>query len=182
MEYPLSEHRDKFCSWVASRAASAPGCRFKVAQGQKLISAVGLRNLIDDPSRLPGPRFMDEEHWRWRDDIIREAGKGRWELPHGVAAKLINVYLKAGLVVGGPAEDGPLAALHPPVDRTLLEGLAKNDVNGWKRFWSRMARFGWSKWDSDQYMEVINAIRSAVNGEPLWKIEYYWPGSQGRRQ
>ena len=98
---------------------------------------------------------------------------------HGVAAKLINIYLKAGFVCGGQDNDPRVQALHPPIDRLLLEELYRNDIGGLRGEWGQARKIRWSKFTSKQYETVIASIRSALGvNVPLWHIEKYWRGYQ----
>ncbi len=88
-------------------------------------------------------------------------------MTHGVAAKLINVYLKAIFVCGGHHDHQRVRVLHPPIDRLLLRNLGWNNIGPWSHF------------ESNTYEEVIDCIRKKIGtGQPVWKIEEYWPGFQ----
>lgn len=97
---------------------------------------------------------------------------------HGVAAKLINVYLKC-LFLSGPKSSNDVSitekanALHPPIDRLLLSSLATNEIGGEDKPWRKQCLKGWSNFDSEDYQEIIDHIRDVTNGK-LWKIEKYW--------
>lgn len=102
----------------------------------------------------------------------------------GIAAKLINVYLKAMLLSGPSLQRGPPGlmekanALHPPIDRLLLEMLAKRDSPDRRRFWRHRLKTGWSSFSDAEYELTIEEIR-VVTGGALWKIERFWlPGAQ----
>lgn len=97
---------------------------------------------------------------------------------HGVAAKLLNVYLKSRFVCAGCHQNDRVAALHPPIDSVLLKALADADVGGNAPAWKKAARTTWSRFDSDDYEEVIHTMRASLKGVPLWAIEEYWKGNQ----
>jgi hypothetical protein len=180
-DYDIIEHVHRFAAWAASRAASsARGYKFKVRDGQKIIEAAGLRDLIGGPKTLPKPEAMDAAHKEWRK-LAKEAAKQRGLVfTDGVAAKLINIYLKAGLVTVANRDDARVGALHPPVDRVLLCRLAKDDKEEnpeRAKFWRKKSRVGWSKFNSKQYEEVIDMIRQKLGDKgPLWAIEEHFPG------
>lgn len=98
---------------------------------------------------------------------------------HGIAAKFINVYFKAMFLNDVPAErsdhENKINALHPPIDRLLLENLAKENVGGLKNFWQWNVFIGWFNFSSDDYEEIIEHIKHLTKGR-LWEIEEFWPG------
>lgn len=177
--YDIVEHKHRYAAWAASRAASTKTCRFDVVTGKSIIEAVGLQQLLRDPLLLPEPVHTDAVHARWREAAIAVAGdKGLTGFGHGVAAKLINVYLKGAFVCAGQELHPHVQALHPPIDSLLLEELYSHDVGGLRKTWARARKQRWSKFDAGQYQEVIDAIRSALAGQPLWQVEAYWRGYQ----
>jgi hypothetical protein len=126
---------------------------------------------------LPDPGEFDQQHALWRRDVLSRASDQHLNMTHGVAAKLINVYLKAVFVCGGHDDHPKVKAIHPPIDRLLLESLARcpktRDITEWKSF------HPWTRLDSNRYEALINLVRRALpNGEPLGKIEEYWQGYQ----
>jgi hypothetical protein len=110
--------------------------------------------------------------------MIAKAAIEGWVVTHGVAAKLINVYLKSRFVCGGFADNPKVQALHPPIDRLLLEELAREDFGGKRKFWAQVNQCGWSKFDSTTYENVIQEIRNSLNAGPMWEIERFWKGHQ----
>jgi hypothetical protein len=178
LTYTIHHHCHTFSAWAASRAASVIGCRFTVEQGKALLESIGFGSNLDSPAKLPEPEKLDRTHRKWRQRIIKQTQKLAIPMTHGVAAKLINVYLKSRFVCGGFAEYSKVQALHPPIDSVLLQELARDDF-GWKaKFWSNAYKARWSKFDSDTYENVIQEIRESLNGESMWKIEHFWKGHQ----
>lgn len=178
MEYTIDDHKHRFSAWAASRAASVKGCRFSVEQGKKVLEAAGMRELISDPNNLPLPEGMDATHRQWRHAVIDAATREGLSFTHGVAAKLINVYLKAGFVCGGHHGHERVRAVHPPIDSLLLDELYSKNVGGRKTVWNEARHIRFSNFDSSQYEKVIQAIREAMRDAPLWEVEQYWPGYQ----
>lgn len=114
--------------------------------------------------------------------MISHAGHRGKDFSHGVAAKLINTYLKVRFVCGGHHADLRTSALHPPIDRLLLGNLAKVDFGGQGAQWRRFLNQAWSTYDSDTYEQVIALIRQTLAPDaPLWIIEEHWAGHQSRR-
>ena len=123
-------------------------------------------------------KFMTEGEAETKRQKAIETAKRKkiTNFTHGVAAKLINMYLKVGFVCGGHYENERVKALHPPIDSLLLDTLSKENVGGLKAEWNRFRRVRWSKLSSEQYEDVIKHIRVAICNSPLWTVEQYWPG------
>lgn len=183
LPFDIREHVHRLAAWAASTAASsAKGKRFKVATGCMLIERIGLKDLVGLPEKLPGPDNMDAAHLAWRSLLIQTAhDNGLSFFTHGLAAKLINMYLKVAFVNTAYAELPQVMALHPPIDRELLSGLAKSSL-GTKRTWCRFRDMAWSSFDADTYQAVIDAMRQALPpNQALWTIEEHWKGYQEAR-
>lgn len=176
MVYEIEEHKHRYAAWAASRASSVKGCRFTVQQGKLIIENTRLKALIDLPDDLPERDQVDVVHAEWRGAVIKESLKMGLMFSHGVAAKLINVYLKTIFVCGGHAEHEKVGCIHPPIDEILLKTLCVNDIGGLKKEWKKATSKRWSKFDSAQYEGVIENIRHVLEGKPMWKIEEYWQG------
>ena len=179
MPYTIEEHKHRYAAWASSRAASTKTCRFSVQQGKSIIDTIGLQMLIADPSLLPRPENLDSMHRTWRTVAIHFANSiGLDTFTHGIAAKLINVYLKGAFVCAGHQMHVNVAALHPPIDSLLLDELYDGDIGGQRQIWAAARKARWSKFDSEQYESVIDGIRATMGEEPLWHIERYWRGYQ----
>lgn len=177
-KYGIERHKHIFAAWAASRAASVSRCRFKVTQGRAILEAAGFVADFSDPKKLPTPTKMDSKHREWRTMVIKAAKSQGLTFSHGVAAKLINCYLKSRFVCGGYHAHPRVHELHPPIDAVLLKTLTNHNIGGHSKEWRRAAHTRWSKLGSGQYEEVIALIRKSSNGEPLWKIEEHWQGNQ----
>jgi hypothetical protein len=174
--YTIELHQHRFAAWAASRAASSvKDCRFSVKRGRAILEACGFADL-SGPEQLPSLERIDDQHRHWRTLAIQAAKEQGLSFTHGIAAKLINVYLKSRFVCGGHHAHERVRNLHPPIDDVLLKTLTALDVGGHAKQW-RSAR-PWSKLDSEQYEQVIGFIRESLKGEPLWKIEEHWKGNQ----
>ena len=77
----------------------------------------------------------------------------------GVAAKLINCYLKSRFVCGGHHPDSRVQNVHPPIDDVLLKTLAKRNIGGYAKQWRHARSARWSKLTSDEYENLIHLIR-----------------------
>ena len=177
--YDEVEHRHRFSAWAASRAASVKGCRFKVDLGKRIIEKSGLKKLGASHEYLPVKEDFDENHRDWREAVIQEAKDEGLPFTHGIAAKLINIYLKSIYLCGSYLKDERVKAIHPPIDRLLLDALYQNSDGKRKARWREFRKIGWSKLDGQEYQMVIDLIKEVVpEEEGLWKIEAYWRGFQ----
>jgi hypothetical protein len=172
--YNFKEHTHRFAAWAAARAASTSTFRFSVADGKKWLEAsCSLRMCAGEPDKLPVPEQFDAAHKEWRKEIMKEAGNPE-NFKDGIAAKLINIYLKAAVICPLSADQPKVKAVHPPIDRLLLDELARRKSEIW-----RGQERSWSKFSSDEYEGVIDKVKKTVGNEAgLWTIEKYWPGNQ----
>jgi hypothetical protein len=178
--YAIEIHQHRFAAWAASRAASVKGCRFTVEQGRTILEKCGFDANFARPAQLPKPDDIDAQHQKWRIDVIAAARSQGVPLAftHGVAAKLINVYLKSRFVCAGHHAHARVRALHPPIDAVLLKTLADANVGGHAKGWQKAATQRWSKFGSDDYQRVIDLVRQSLEDGALWTIEEHWQGNQ----
>lgn len=181
MEKEIKEIIHKYAAWAASRAASVNGCRFSVEIGQQILNEVAIRNFILNPDALPNSASeFNLLHKQWREHII-ELSKSKTcpDFTHGVAAKLINIYLKTILTCGGFHSHEKVSFIHPPIDSLLMEALVKASEYSYnKKFREVMRAKCWSKFSSDDYEAVIQELQNVIGEKPLWSIEKYWKGHQ----
>lgn len=164
--YSIELHQHRFAAWAACRAASVVNCRFGVEQGRAILETCGFTASLCRPEQLPDPQVYDDAHRQWRVEIIRAAKSHGLPFTHGVAAKLVNIYLKSRFVCGGHHGHFRVQNLHPPIDSVLLRKLAEADCGGYTREWKRAAKTRWSKFGSNDYEQVIAVIRLALKGSP----------------
>jgi len=175
----IEEHKHRFAVWAAGRAASVKGCRFTVAQAKIMLEVAGFKPELSTPAKLPLPQAIDSVHRAWREKVINKAHElSIHAITHGVAAKLINIYLKAIFVCGGHHDHPSVQSLHPPIDSILLSELSVQNFGGFQKAWDEARKIRWSKLNSDQYETVIKNIRVSMPNQALWKIEQYWQGHQ----
>ncbi len=180
MKYSIEEHKHRFSSWAASRGAStSPNCRFTVEVGKRILENSSLRRVINSVENLPKRIDFDKQHRIWRNEIINIAKNYNIIFTHGVAAKLVNLYLKSIFISAEDISNDKIKAIHPPIDSILLEALYKNNVGNQKDIWKMARKARWSNFTSDEYEQVIQAIQISLNKEQgLWEIEQYWQGYQ----
>jgi hypothetical protein len=92
---------------------------------------------------------------------------------YGRAAKLVAVYLKTMIVIPNP--DSVFATIaHPPVDRILLQNLARDNEypNELRKVWSTT---NWTDLNENTYYHLIESFRECGLDEPqFWRVERYW--------
>lgn len=180
MNYSIEEHKHRFASWAASRGAStSSNCRFEVKFGKLLLEESGLKNIAQSINNLPEAAEFDNQHRIWRVQVIETAKQHQRVFTHGVAAKLINLYLKSIFVCGENINNPKIKAIHPPIDSVLLEELYKQNIGGKRKAWQIAKNAKWSKFTSEEYEQVILEIQSITdNNHGLWEVERYWQGYQ----
>ena len=178
MTYTIEEHKHRYSAWAASRAASVKSCRFKVSDGKAILEEIAIAATASTPANLPGPDRFDAVHRNWREATISAANHRGLTFTHGVAAKLINVYLKGILICGGHDSHPNIAYLHPPIDALLLAALDAENFGNLRKDWKAARNQRWSNFTSSEYETVMSAIRQSMDGKPLWQIEKFWRGHQ----
>ncbi len=173
--YDIHEHSHRFAAWAAARASSTITCRFKVSNGKHWIESVSkLYDCRLGVDHLPTAKSFDAVHKSWRRGIIAAAQESGFQVTHGIAAKLINVYLKAVFVHDTLADNQRVQVIHPPIDRLLIDELARAHPELWRGY-----PRAWSKFSSLDYEKTISLVRKTLGNEHrLWCIEKYWFGSQ----
>lgn len=172
--YNLFEHRHRFAAWAAARAAQ-----------RGLTSVEILCQALDDSTIKQFVRDHFEEpitaeefqklHCKWCKKIVNSLKRnGVKDVPFGRAAKLVGVYLKSMIVVG-PHSDADLAkVVHPPVDRLLLQELARHVLGERRKTFRKTA---WTELSEDDYYQLIHQLRQEVpESEPFWHLERHWKG------
>jgi hypothetical protein len=180
-QYELDEHRHNVAVWAAARAAQRALLGFNVKAADAAIKACDLQRISSDWRNLPVPNEFDGEHNRWC-----KAAMGSLSCSHGRAAKLINMYLKLRIVCGPAGEDADrpkVGAIHPPIDRQLLNGLARQclpDEAELRRELAGLASLGWTQFKAEDYRAAIKAVgewlRRRGENLPLWQAEQVWKG------
>ena len=177
--YSINHHTHVFAAWSAATAARAGTCKFKVKTGRKILEEIGFNETFINPNKLPTQEKFDVVHKKWCDNAIKSAKRYKIKnFKHGVAAKLINCYLKVKFVCGGHANHPKVKYIHPPIDRLLLQELKEKNIGDFGEEWSSGGKLSWSHYDYISYNEIIKMIQKTMPNQPLWKIEQYWPGHQ----
>jgi hypothetical protein len=177
--YGLDEHRHRFSSWAAARAAQRGST--DVATLVDALAACGVVNFVRtcDLNSVDVEAF-DRLHGSWCRSIVRHLkSRGAKGATFGRAAKLIAIYLKCTVVLGPGWRTKLAHVAHPPIDRILLSHLPSvvGESCDHKHRW---ASFTWTKLSQKRYARLIRDLRQCICGsEPFWKIEQFWPAPRG---
>jgi hypothetical protein len=141
------------------------GCRTRGAtrfhdrkEPRNALQATDIREVLADRDTLQVSAIQfDALHRRWCSRICSSlAQSGIKNPPYGRAAKLVAVYLKATIIMGGASCDSPLGRnLHPPIDRILLQGLASSRIESPHRAAWRL--IDWTQLDESGYYKLIGS-------------------------
>jgi hypothetical protein len=173
MPYDITEHRHRFAVWAAARAAQRGFTT--VRNLRDALQATNIREVLSAPSTLDlSAAQFDELHRRWCSAICsslidRQISKATY----GRAAKLVAIYLKAIVVMGGGYNSSFARHMHPPIDRILLQSLATSDriTSPHKAAWRSTS---WTQLDEGAYDRLIGQLRAAIPANaPFWMIEEY---------
>ena len=177
MSFTIEKNRHIFACWAASRAAGvSPLCRFKVEDGKKILD-----NLFPD-GKIDALKSTQEKFDKYHEELRKKAintgivkMQDGSDMSHGVAAKLINLYLKIVYICGSYKNENRINYIHPPIDSLLLDSLYEQKIGKDISIWRN---FKWSKMESKEYQKVIDSIKNLNLRKGLWSIEEYWIGHQ----
>ena len=174
MKYTLEEHRHRFATWAAARAAQRG-----FTTSKKLIVALescGARQYLKDhlEDKIDPAKFLIH-HKDWCGQIVLHLKRaGIEKVTWGRAAKLVAVYLKSMVIVGAGSYSPLAHVAHPPVDRVLLQNLArcKKLQSLHKAAWRKT---NWTQLNEKSYDNLIDQLReSLLPDEPFWALEKCW--------
>ena len=216
IEYTYAEYKFEFAVWAASKgitAGSAPK-GFTIEKARCILKAIGFYGLVENGAEwLPDPKYFDERHYTWCKEVCEKAEDlGIKTVPEdendhrywsdGRSAKLINVFLKTLTPLNletlpDGEEKAKWYAVHPPIDRTVLEGMnhKDNEIRNEIRFGCRYKDIwitlpgtkgepsgtpSWQQFEYKDYQKVINMIRCNLrecgyeDPLPLWRNERFF--------
>jgi hypothetical protein len=174
MTYDFLEHKHRFAAWCAATASSAsPKCRFTVKRGFELLNHIQMDQKVQE-QEWKKFRSFDEWHVKCCTELGARADSiGINGFSYGVAAKMINCYIKAFYI----GNQEVLSVAHPPIDRLLLSGLAERKSVKMQKIWRDYRNKGWSTFNKEDYLAVIDNLKSIEGSQSnMWKVESYWPG------
>jgi len=163
--------------WTAARAAQRGFT--SVRNLTDALEVSGVQRFLADPMFLDTTcdRF-EQLHKIWCTAIASHLNSLNINnVTYGRSAKLLAVYLKSMVVVGGSAHSSLAHCIHPPIDRRLLQALAadpkhkKADRAVWRTT-------NWTQLNEDKYYNLVRQLRNSMPPEiPFWMIEEYWTAS-----
>jgi hypothetical protein len=174
MPYDLFEHRHRFAVWAAARAAQRG--LTTVENLRDALEATDIRDFLLEEEKvlsLSDAEF-DRQHRSWCNGIVgflqrREVQKATY----GRAAKLVAVYLKSMIVMGPHGNSALAAVVHPPIDRNLLQNLARSPAGAPSR--RRLQETSWTELSETTYFQLLRALRRMLApGHPWWMLEEHW--------
>ena len=178
MSYDLAEHRHRFAVWAGARAAQRGFTTLKNLRDA--LQATDIREVLSARQTLQlSAADFDALHHQWCSSIcLRLLERQISKVTYGRAAKIVAVYLKTIVIMGGGCDSSLGRSLHPPIDRILLRGLASSDkiTSPHKAEWRSI---NWTQLDAPAYGRLIRQLRGAIPADaPFWTIEEYWEPSE----
>ena len=175
--YDLFEHRHRYAVWAAARAAQRGWSGAKTPILVKGIEASGVVEVVrSDQKEWPSTaQDFDCAHRRWCETLMATLDEQAVEdVTFGRAAKLVAIYLKSMIIVGGHHESPLARVAAPPIDEILLKSLAADhSFDGEHRMLWRTTR--WTKMTEEEHAAIITSFRSGGLDRPaFWMIERYW--------
>ena len=176
MPYELFTHRHNFAVWAAARAAQRGFAGADVPALRGALEASGVQRFLSDPqfADIDCTRF-EELHRLWCNSIchfLENRSIGR--VTYGRAAKLLAVYLKSMVIIGGSAYTSLGRCIHPPIDRRLLQTLA-GDPSFEPQHRAVWRQTNWTQLTENDYYNLVRQLRSGLPQEiPFWMLEEHW--------
>lgn len=176
--YEIHQHKHSYAIWTASRAWNRKLKGGGLTLAQQLIELTGLKDV-----RGPADIAPDVDAWLLAKMrlIVDYADQNQIQgINYGRAQKLVNIYLKTKLVCGGHETHPNVSQLHPPLDRELFDGLRrvfrkqKTSDAAVAFAAAQRACSAWTKFELQDYLAHIEAIKIFMDGQPLWMVEEHW--------
>ena len=204
--YNLDLHKHTLSKWAASRAASqSKGFKFSVKLGSKLLlfgtseRQASDQDFIDYIKQIETFSSQDDyDSWHHQTianmisdndelkKLLNSYNKSHNNYTYGIAAKLLNCYLKV-FYLESFGNQNFADFIHPPVDAILLKALRKDDKKLFNFKNSIFTNIGvqkiptWTRINKNEYKTIIKLMKEFVaskNENGLWKIESFWIGHQ----
>jgi hypothetical protein len=177
MTYSLADHQHRFAVWAAARATQRGLAKFSTSSVNDALTACGVVAVADNAVDWPTTaRAFARAHRNWCRTMranLRSARIGN--VSHGRAAKAIAIYLKVRIVLGGHHDSAFAKVIHPPIDRILLQGVAKHLRARDPVFARRLQVTTWTSLTEVRYDDLIARLRGAGLNQPaFWWIERFW--------
>jgi hypothetical protein len=162
-----------FALWAAL-SATRSGCPIKSRDLiYSMLGKVNFRSLLSSQKRISKKEF---DKWHKAASLqVMELSTGK--MCAGWATKIINVYLKASVYIGGLGRPGFYMVIHPPVDNGLWNGLRKryisNRVISPKVFYRNKIK---DIVTYEDYMEIIGGLELVAREEKctIIEVDHHW--------
>ena len=175
-DYSHFLHRHNFAAWVSARAAQRRWTNANTPRILKALGNSGLPGFLREPAKWPDkPVDFDVLHRGWCGRIVPDIESyADAEATFGRAAKVVAVYLKSMVVVGRDCDSALARIAHPPIDRIVLQGIAKDGrLDRTIRSLCRTCK--WTELTEDSYYHLIAELRKRNMHQPaFWMLERYW--------
>lgn len=162
-----------FASWCAARAAQRG-----FAESSIIIEAIYKSQLPNFEFVLNKSNLDGKYYSNWHNEVNQEICKHlkkhtniKNKVTYGRVAKIIAVYIKTAHILGNPKSKISKFA-HPPIDRILLNNLAKKYPDLFKGKY-----LVWTKLNKRQYQSIIESLKEVQKREKMnyfWMMEKYW--------
>jgi hypothetical protein len=159
--------RFEFFAWAAARAAQAGSSKTTVAVLRQALIDAGAHTWWQSASTATTPQAYDA----WHDGVVGDVLSKMSTVPGmtwGIAAKLVNVFVKGRWLLGGNDADSMVSFGHPALDSIMLK-----IIDG--KYGSRYsAHMRWQRMSRQEYAEVIAFLRGKHLNDALWTLEADW--------
>jgi hypothetical protein len=176
MSYLYQEHQHNFSAWAAARAAQRTFKGATVPILKKSLEYAQLDVYIQTPSKHHTNELeFDAQHTIWCNQIVKYLNENGVEAPtFGLAAKLVNVYLKSSIVLSKYCDSKLASIVHPPIDDLLLKAIVA-DKSLSLSIRNQCKGVRWTQFTEGSYQQLIQAFRSHELHRPnFWELERYW--------
>jgi hypothetical protein len=165
----------KFAKWTALSALRSGSPVKSRARIYPLLRDEHFKTLLNNP-----PNTQESGFDEWHRSSVDRIRRHERDLCVGWATKLVNVYLKTAVYVGGLGPPDLVHDLHPPIDRGLWKGLEKPlKTFPFLREQTHSVQQIKQIVNYEQYIRIINGCRQLAKELqclPI-EIEQFWTGA-----
>jgi hypothetical protein len=169
-EYDFEEHVHRFAVWTAAKAVQA--ARSKSSKNKRDLGNNNVKSAIEKSGLREFARSHETctfEEFEKRHVEFCEFMMQYFKRPFGIAAKIVNIYLKTAVVLTSNGNSKLAKMIHPPIDSRFLDNFCKEAEN--KDL--KKSKIKWTKMNSKIYSCVMDRVRKKYP-EALWRAEEYW--------
>lgn len=164
-EYNFEKHAHNFAVWASARAVQTARKKCKRKLNTKNIYASIMKSGLYDFAKVK-PN-LDQEEFDLLHESFCSAIKKYLGASYGLAAKIVNIYLKVTILVEDKGESRISKVLHPPIDSILLKNFAiRHQIKD-------LRNQKWSKLNKIEYKRILNIIKGKYSN-CLWVSEENW--------